>query len=182
MNVNQNVINNIRSFRKKQGMTQKDLGDKLNISRAAISKKERGECAITIDELSRIGDLFGVPASSLINDKDTFTQKLEQIHNDISNYSIKDLRPNLHNEYNNLTEGFKQLGQVVATEAFKEVSGFSISKIKKDIITDVILEYKDIIKRRLEKHKGNTYHNEVIKVMKECVNELLSNHYINDVK
>ena len=39
-------MNNIKQFRKKMGMTQKELSEKSGISRPYISKLENNECII----------------------------------------------------------------------------------------------------------------------------------------
>ena len=53
----------IAMLRKKEGMTQKELGEALNISYQAVSKWERGESYPDFDTISKMAKLFGVAIS-----------------------------------------------------------------------------------------------------------------------
>lgn len=61
------IAENIVSLRKKSGMTQIELAEKLNYSDKAISKWERGESVPDISVLKNIADLFGVTVDYLIS-------------------------------------------------------------------------------------------------------------------
>jgi transcriptional regulator with XRE-family HTH domain len=61
--------NIISELRKKAGMTQQDLADKLNITDKAISKWERGLSSPDIDTIPRIAQIFGVTSEELLNAK-----------------------------------------------------------------------------------------------------------------
>ena len=54
------IAGNIGQLRRKTGMTQLELAEKLNYSDKAISKWERGESVPDISVLKSIADLFGV--------------------------------------------------------------------------------------------------------------------------
>ena len=54
-------------LRKQRGMTQNELAEKLDISRQAVSRWERGTAAPSTENLVRIGKLFGVPVDDLVN-------------------------------------------------------------------------------------------------------------------
>ena len=62
------IAKNIAELRKKQGMTQLDLAEKLNYSDKAVSKWERGESLPDITVIKNIADLFGVTVDYLINE------------------------------------------------------------------------------------------------------------------
>ena len=59
-NINENIAENITKLRKRAGMTQSDLADKLNYSDKAISKWERGENVPSIEMLYEITKIFDV--------------------------------------------------------------------------------------------------------------------------
>ena len=57
------------SLRKKHGMSQEELAEKLNVSRQAISRWEMGSTMPDIPNLLQLCDLFGVSADYLIHDE-----------------------------------------------------------------------------------------------------------------
>ncbi|HAK1435091.1 TPA: helix-turn-helix transcriptional regulator, partial [Listeria monocytogenes] len=50
----------LKTLRINRGMTQADLGSKLNISKVSISKYENGNQFPDTDTLKRIADIFNV--------------------------------------------------------------------------------------------------------------------------
>ncbi|MBR7094817.1 MAG: helix-turn-helix domain-containing protein [Clostridia bacterium] len=59
----------IVTFRKKAGLSQADLADKLGISRQAVCKWESGESAPDIGNLKQLSIIFNVSLDVLLNDK-----------------------------------------------------------------------------------------------------------------
>ena len=59
---------NIVSYRKRMGLTQVGLAEKLNYSDKAVSKWERGESAPDVLTLIQLAELFGVTVNDLIAD------------------------------------------------------------------------------------------------------------------
>ncbi len=59
------VGNNIRKLRKKHGMSQKDLADKLNIRRQTVSAYEREVSIPDIYTLIRVADIFSISLDEL---------------------------------------------------------------------------------------------------------------------
>ena len=59
------VGNNIRNLRKKHGMSQKDLADKLNIRRQTVSAYEREVSIPDIYTLIRVADIFSISLDEL---------------------------------------------------------------------------------------------------------------------
>lgn len=77
-NINENIAENITKLRKRAGMTQSDLADKLNYSDKAISKWERGENVPSIETLYEIAKIFDVNIEFLFSkhsDKDLNSPK-----------------------------------------------------------------------------------------------------------
>ena len=61
----QTIAANISDLRKKNGLTQQDLANKLNYTDKAISKWERGESIPDVIVLKQIADMFGVTVDYL---------------------------------------------------------------------------------------------------------------------
>ena len=54
------IAKNITELRKKNGLTQAELAEKLNYSDKAVSKWEKGESLPGIEVLYKLGELYGV--------------------------------------------------------------------------------------------------------------------------
>lgn len=66
----QNVAINISYYRKKLGMTQGELAERLNYSDKSVSKWERAEGIPDILVLCKLAEIFGISLDDLINDSD----------------------------------------------------------------------------------------------------------------
>lgn len=56
----------LKSLRTRKGMTQSELGEKLNISKVSISKYENGNQFPDTDTLQKIADVFSVSTDYLL--------------------------------------------------------------------------------------------------------------------
>lgn len=63
------IAKNLSDLRKRQGMTQLELAERLNYSDKAVSKWERGESLPDITVIKSIADLFGVTVDYLITEE-----------------------------------------------------------------------------------------------------------------
>ncbi|EOU1879797.1 helix-turn-helix transcriptional regulator [Clostridium perfringens] len=61
------IGNNIKSIRKKNKLTQKDLADKLNKSVRMVQKYENGEVTPNIEVLKEISKILNVSLDSLLD-------------------------------------------------------------------------------------------------------------------
>lgn len=68
--IKKTVADNITFLRKKNGLTQIDLAEKLNYSDKAVSKWERGESLPDVCMLKQIADMFGVTLDYLVSGND----------------------------------------------------------------------------------------------------------------
>ena len=59
----------IRQFRKKSGMTQKDLADMLGIASAHLGRLELGHYKPSIEIVKKLADIFQVTTDYLLDDK-----------------------------------------------------------------------------------------------------------------
>lgn len=56
----------LRKLREERGMLQRELADKLNVSRVAVTQYEQGKRFPEWDTLQKIADLFGVSIDYLL--------------------------------------------------------------------------------------------------------------------
>ena len=64
-----NFCEKLQILRKNKGLTQEDLADKLNISRAAVAKWEAGQSYPDISNLIQISNLMNVTIDYLVKDQ-----------------------------------------------------------------------------------------------------------------
>ena len=64
--MNLEIANRLVEYRKKAGLSQEELADKLGISRQAISKWERVEASPDTDNLIALANLYGISLDELI--------------------------------------------------------------------------------------------------------------------
>lgn len=62
------VGENIRKCRKKQGLTQKELAEKLGVSYTVISQYERGIRYPKLETIKKIVDALNIPIKDIIDD------------------------------------------------------------------------------------------------------------------
>lgn len=70
---------NIVSYRKRQGLTQAGLAEKLNYSDKAVSKWERGESAPDVLTLMQLAELFDVTVNELLEDPNALPEELGKV-------------------------------------------------------------------------------------------------------
>lgn len=77
-----NFSKNLYTLRKQAGISQEELAERLNVSRQAISKWERGEACPDMDNLVAIANLFNVSLDTLVNEANApdATQDSSQKH------------------------------------------------------------------------------------------------------
>ena len=66
--IRQTIANNLLYYRKRAGLTQFELAQKLNYSDKSISKWERAEGAPDIYILCRLAKLYGITVNNFLND------------------------------------------------------------------------------------------------------------------
>ena len=86
------IGSNIAAYRKRAGLTQAGLAEKLNYSDKAVSKWERGESMPDILTLIQLAELFGISVSDLLTDPDELPGnpgKLERAMSQVSEKALK---------------------------------------------------------------------------------------------
>ena len=58
---------NLKMYRLKSGLTQAELGDKVEISEHRISEIERGRCNLTLKTVNKISNALNVSVMKLFN-------------------------------------------------------------------------------------------------------------------
>ena len=66
---------NIAAHRKRCGLTQAGLADKLNYSDKAVSKWERGESVPDVLTLVQLAEQFGITVNDLLTDPDALPEE-----------------------------------------------------------------------------------------------------------
>jgi len=70
LNVNDEIGKRIRKFRTSKGMTMEELGARLGISAAAISRYELGQRKVSFEMASKIADVLGVSVPDILTAED----------------------------------------------------------------------------------------------------------------
>ena len=92
-NVKYRIGSNIAAYRKRDGLTQVSLAEKLNYSDKAVSKWERGESIPDVLTLMQLADLFGITVNELVCDPNALPEhsdsKLEKAMTQVSEKALK---------------------------------------------------------------------------------------------
>lgn len=59
-------LNNLKIFRKKSGLTQEQIAEKIGVSRQAIAKWENGDAMPDVENIIALADIFDVSIDSLV--------------------------------------------------------------------------------------------------------------------
>ncbi len=100
----------ISALRRANGMTQKELGERLFVSDKTVSRWERDECTPELSLIPAISEIFGITTDELLRGERNSQNREEALTDDILNKqklkSDKQFKIMLHNsvkKYNNLT-------------------------------------------------------------------------------
>ena len=89
-----NFGDKLTRIRKRNGLSQEELGDKLNVTRQTISKWELGQSKPDTDKLMEISKLLNVDFNLLIDDSLSLDNNISNNSNSTSNVVIEDeVRP-----------------------------------------------------------------------------------------
>ena len=81
--INLVIAKNICEYRKQLGLTQAQLGEKLNFTDKSVSKWEKGEYLPEISVLYKMCELFGVTLNDLTKEQETVVIPKKEKHNKI---------------------------------------------------------------------------------------------------
>ena len=92
-NVKYRIGANIAAYRKRDGLTQASLAEKLNYSDKAVSKWERGESVPDVLILMQLAELFGTTVNDLVCDPNELPKnsdsRLEKAMTQVSEKALK---------------------------------------------------------------------------------------------
>lgn len=63
--------NNLKIYRKQNGLTQEQIAEKLNVTRQAVAKWERGETIPDIENCIALADIYGTTVDMLVRSMTT---------------------------------------------------------------------------------------------------------------
>jgi transcriptional regulator with XRE-family HTH domain len=66
---NISIGNKVKALREKAGLNQMQIAQFLGVDQSTISKCEKGERQFQVNDLERLGDLFGVSLGDLMNEE-----------------------------------------------------------------------------------------------------------------
>jgi len=69
----------LAKYRRKRGLTQEDVGVRLDIGAEAVSRMERGLVELTVSKLLQLADIFDCPADELLLVLSTRPQDQSQV-------------------------------------------------------------------------------------------------------
>ena len=86
------IGSNIANYRKRSGLTQAGLAEKLNYSDKAVSKWERGESIPDVIILMQLAEQFGITVNDLLEDPDALPEETTRFQHAMEQVSEKDCR------------------------------------------------------------------------------------------
>ena len=87
-----NISERIKFYRKEQGLTQKDLGRRINKSAQVISNWERGyTISINQDDILNLSNAFGIPVNKLVDENSSVLEPPIQESSPHSKRDMNDL-------------------------------------------------------------------------------------------
>ena len=111
MNTTSSLHKKIQGFRQRDGITQAELAKKVGLSRGAIITIEQGKRKVTVEELSKLREVFNCSYSDfLVADqprKSANESRKKNIHDLYNEYQEKYRRKDLpHAQKNNLLDDY----------------------------------------------------------------------------
>lgn len=85
-------MNRLKELRKEKKLTQKELADKINVSKITVLRWENGERQIKPDKAQQLADFFGVSVGYLLG----YVDMIQEVINE--NAFLKDENRRLNNE------------------------------------------------------------------------------------
>lgn len=148
------VSDNIRTERKKAGLTQKELGERLGISSVGIAQWENGLRTPKIETLMRIADALNVPLSNLL---EIHSEEVDEILKETARIKCRARISKIENYLAQLTDE----GQEVAVERVRE-----LAEIPRYQDSDGRKAAQERNKELLESSKGSELCSDIEKVYK----------------
>ncbi|QUH28296.1 helix-turn-helix domain-containing protein [Vallitalea guaymasensis] len=127
--------NRLKALRIKNNMTQEELGKKVNLKKAAISKYENGKLQPNIDMIIKFAEIFGVSVDYISGRSD----KLTPISNNKTNNEVD-------KKLDNFIEEIEKIDGLM-------FSGKPMDESTKDVLLKMLRTTKDMAKKMNENNK-----------------------------
>ena len=106
----------IRDYRKRAGMTMKELGDRVGCSEAAISLYELGKREASYEMLLKISEVLGTDVNHLLGHEEPVEEDISEFLEELRTrpelrilfQTSKDMTPEQINSVVQMIEGFKK--------------------------------------------------------------------------
>lgn len=72
-----NEGDNLKLFRKRNNLTQQELGDMLGVKKSTVSRWESGERTMTLENIKKVSRLFKVPFNALLSNNESYERTKE---------------------------------------------------------------------------------------------------------
>ncbi len=144
----------LKNIRKKIGISQEELADKINVSRQAVTKWETGKGIPDIDNMIALATLFNVSLDDLLLDKKSETPESEYMFESVTEYDIdssKNFDINLGSASSVFVTGYEGEKLYIKLSSNKIPSLKKGLKVKIDDSTDIDIKRQlDITKEELK--------------------------------
>ena len=129
----------LRESRKKAGLSQEELAEKLNVSRQAITKWETDNGIPDISNLMSISNLFSISVDDFISEEKTAQVVKSRVYESVTEYDI---------------DGKKNFDIKLGSAHQISVSGSDEEKIKLILSSDSLANLKQDFKTKIDDIKG----------------------------
>ena len=151
-------MNRLKELRKEKKLTQKELADKINVSKITVLRWENGERVPKSDKAQQLADFFGVSVGYLLgySDKEERSSSIE-LKNDIRRELIEQLLEANRRE-TAIDRGFSMQGLLDENSALRDENRRLTNELMdsyptnaKANLLDIIIEEGYILQSTLEK-------------------------------
>ena len=129
----------LRESRKKAGLSQEELAEKLNVSRQAITKWETDNGIPDISNLMSISNLFSISVDDFISEEKTAQVVKSRLYESVTEYDI---------------DGKKNFDIKLGSAHQISISGSDEEKIKLILSSDSLANLKQDFKTKIDDIKG----------------------------
>lgn len=131
------VGENIRHIRKRKGLTQKELGEKLGISQAAIGQFEKSTRPPKVETISKIAFALDASIYDLTQDTSGWVGFSDEDFQNLKKFMNEDGKSIFQLKVNNLVEPFSKLNDLGQEKAIEQVEILTkIPEYRKEDTTD----------------------------------------------
>ena len=141
--------NRLLAYRRREGMSQQQLADKLGVARSTVARWEKENNAPSVPEIKKISDLLGLSEQELLSEEDR-----------VEDDTVSDLEETI----NDISYGVNEQRKVLEEISSKHSTSSDIEKLRDTI--DVSKEQLEIQREILHQKKKK---NVILLVMAVCI-------------